>query len=108
MRAGLILLVAILLWPGAAGAQEAALPAQDVAAIQTVITQQLDAFNRGDAPGAYAFASDGIKAIFPSAAIFMQMVREGSPAVYRSREAEFLDVRFLQGQLWTQEARTAP
>ena len=104
MRAGFVLLILMMLGAGPAAAQDEALPAADVAAIQRVITSQLDAFKRDDGPGAYAFASDGIKAIFPSAAIFMKMVREGYPAVYRSREAEFQELSFLQGTMWVQEA----
>jgi ketosteroid isomerase-like protein len=104
MRACFVLLVILLMGAGPAAAQDEALPAADVAAIQSVITQQLDAFRRDDAQAAYAFASDGIKAIFPDVRVFMQMVRDGYPAVYRSREAEFQRVSFLQGAMWVQEA----
>lgn len=104
MRAWFVLIVALMLGAGPASAQEASLADADRAAMQSVIVQQLDAFKRDDGQTAYGFASDGIKAIFPNATIFMKMVREGYPAVYRSREAEFQDVSFLQGQMWVQEA----
>ncbi len=56
----------------------------DGAAIQSAIEAQLDAFNRDDSHAAYGFAAPNVKAIFPNAEIFMQMVQLGYAPVYRS------------------------
>jgi hypothetical protein len=65
------------------------LSATDSTAIRQVIQDQLAAFRRDDAPGAYAFAAPGIQTIFPTPDIFMNMVRQGYPPVYRPAEVEF-------------------
>ena len=66
-----------------------ALADADQAAIRSAITQQLNAFQRDDAAGAFAFAAPNIKAIFGNADNFLAMVRQGYPPVYRPRRAEF-------------------
>ena len=55
----------------------------DRAAIRDVIERQIDAFRRDDAAAAYAFASPGIRRMFPDQDIFLRMVRENYPAVHR-------------------------
>ena len=64
----------------------------DVASeIQSVISDQLKAFNADDASRAYGHAADVIKELFPSQQIFMEMVRMGYPPVYRAREWSFVE-----------------
>ena len=71
--------------------------AQQQAAIVDVISQQLAAFGRDDAAGAYAFAAPSIQQKFPSPDIFMSMVRRGYAPVYRPVAVEFLELREFQG-----------
>lgn len=59
--------------------------------IQSVITDQLKAFNADDGTRAYGHAADIIKQIFPSQDIFMEMVRTGYPPVYRAKEWSFAE-----------------
>jgi uncharacterized protein DUF4864 len=63
--------------------------ADDRAAIQSVISGQIDALRRDDAAGAYAAASPGIKQRFPNPEIFMSMVAGGYQPVYRPKSFVF-------------------
>jgi hypothetical protein len=94
MRVLLILLLSIWISAPASG-QSAA----DRGAVQSVIEQQLQAFQRDDAATAYSFAAPGIKQMFPTEDIFMQMVQKGYPQVYRPRSHQFLDLVEKGGQL---------
>lgn len=58
-------------------------------AIRSVIDQQLKAMSMDDGAAAYSYASPGIQRIFPSADIFMSMVRSGYAPVYRNRSVAF-------------------
>ena len=103
-RAALLLWLVVGFMAGlTAGAQAQDLPpgvsAADQAAIQGVIRGQLDAFGRDDAAGAYAFAAPGIMRQFPSADVFLDMVRRAYPPVYRSRQAQFGELRLQDGEL---------
>jgi hypothetical protein len=106
----LVLLLSILWAPGFAGAQSEA----DRAAVHSVIERQLDAFLADDAATAYSFASPGIKTLFPTKEIFMEMVRRGYAPVYRWRSHEFgaleassaglvqsVDIVDAAGEFWT-------
>ena len=73
--------------------------ADDVAAAQGVIRSQEQAFSRDDAAAAYAHAAPAIKQIFPQADIFMQMVQQGYPPVYRHRSFEFGEARAADGYI---------
>ena len=89
-----VLLAAVLvlsLAPAAPRADE--LAAGDAAAIKQVIADQLAAFQRDDAAGAYAFAAPGIKTIFPTPDVFMSMVKQAYQPVYRPREVEFRELK---------------
>jgi hypothetical protein len=69
-----------------------ALPARaadDVAAAQSVIRSQEQAFGRDDAAAAYSYAAPAIRDIFPQADIFMSMVRNSYAPVYRHKSFEF-------------------
>ena len=59
--------------------------------IQSVISDQLKAFNEDDTQRAYGHAADIIKQIFPSSQIFMEMVKTGYPPVYRAKSWSFVD-----------------
>ena len=63
--------------------------ADDSGGARALIQRQLDAFAEGDASGAYALASPGIRTIFPDSGIFMEMVKHQYAPVYRHRSAEF-------------------
>ncbi|MGQ0682018.1 DUF4864 domain-containing protein [Bradyrhizobium sp.] len=78
-----------------------ALPARaaEVAAAQSVIRAQEQAFARGDAAAAYSHAAPAIREIFPHAEIFMQMVRQAYPPVYRHRSFDFGEARVSDGHV---------
>ncbi|UWU91540.1 DUF4864 domain-containing protein [Bradyrhizobium sp. CB1015] len=63
--------------------------AGDVAAAQSVIRAQEQAFVRDDAIAAYSFAAPAIKEIFSAPDIFMSMVQNGYAPVYRHKSFEF-------------------
>lgn len=63
--------------------------AGDVAAAQSVIRAQEQAFVRDDASAAYSYAAPAIKEIFPAPDIFMSMVQSGYAPVYRHKSFEF-------------------
>lgn len=98
MRA-FILLVALLLGLGAP-----ARAADDVAAAQSVIRSQVEAFGRDDAAAAYSYAAPAIHEMFPQADIFMTMVQHSYPPVYRHRSFEFGEARVADGRV-AQRAR---
>jgi hypothetical protein len=66
-----------------------AFAADDVAAAQSVIRAQEQAFGRDDAAAAYSHAAPAIKEIFPAADIFMFMVQNSYAPVYRHKSFEF-------------------
>jgi hypothetical protein len=71
----------------------------DTAAGQSVIRSQEEAFSRDDAAAAYTFAAPGIKSMFPSADIFMSMVRKAYAPVYRHRSFEFGEAKTSAGKI---------
>ena len=73
--------------------------ADDVASAQGVIRAQEQAFGRGDAAAAYSHAAPAIKQIFPEADIFLQMVQQAYPPVYRHKSFEFGEARAAGGQI---------
>ena len=73
--------------------------ADDVAAAQSVIRAQEQAFGRDDAAAAYSHAAPVIKQIFPEASIFMMMVQQAYPPVYRHSSFEFGEARAVDGQI---------
>jgi hypothetical protein len=73
--------------------------ADDVAAAQSVIRAQEQAFSRNDAAAAYSHAAPEIRQIFPQADIFMQMVRQGYAPVYRHKSFEFGEARAANGRI---------
>jgi hypothetical protein len=83
MRAFLVLVAFLIVPIGLARADE------DVAAGQSVIRSQEQAFARDDAAEAYSFAAPGIKSWYRTPDTFMYMVRNGYAPVYRHRSFEF-------------------
>lgn len=73
--------------------------ADEVADAQGVIRAQEQAFGRGDAAAAYSHAAPEIKALFPEADIFVQMVEKAYPPVYRHKSFEFGEARAAGGQI---------
>jgi Domain of unknown function (DUF4864) len=67
--------------------------ADDIAAAQSVIRAQEQAFSRDDAASAYSYAAPGIRQLFPEASIFMFMVQHSYAPVYRHRSFEFGEAR---------------
>ena len=51
----------------------------------------MEAFKRDDGEAAFAYAAPGIKSIFASPEIFMEMVRQQYAPVYRPQFVEFLE-----------------
>jgi hypothetical protein len=93
MRAAVLLLLAILL------SLAAPARADDVAAAQSVIRAQEQAFSRDDAATAYSHAAPEIKQLFPQADLFMQMVQQGYAPVYRHKSFEFGEARAANGRI---------
>ena len=73
--------------------------ADDVAAAQSVIRAQEQAFGKDDAAAAYSYASPTIKEFFPGADIFMSMVENNYAPVYRHKSFEFGEGRAADGQI---------
>jgi Domain of unknown function (DUF4864) len=93
MRA-IVLLLAVLL--------NLALPASaadDVAAAQNVIRSQEQAFSRDDAAAAWSHASPEIQEVFQRPEIFMMMVQQAYPPVYRHKSFEFGEAKATNGHI---------
>ena len=63
--------------------------APDATGIHDVIRQQLDAFQRDDARGAWQHVAPNLRAKFGDPDTFLEMVRVGYPTVYRHRTMHF-------------------
>ncbi|MEA2837352.1 MAG: hypothetical protein QOD89_1902 [Bradyrhizobium sp.] len=90
----LILLAALLIGLGAP-----VRAADDVAAAQSVIRSQEQAFSRDDPAAAYSHAAPAIQGIFPDAETFMAMVRNSYAPVYRHKSFEFGEARVADGKV---------
>ncbi|MEL6873079.1 MAG: DUF4864 domain-containing protein [Pseudomonadota bacterium] len=99
LAAGLVALFFAALTPLVQTAQAQGTSASQNPAIQSVITQQLDAFRRDDGPGAFSHASPSIQMMFQSHQRFMAMVQRGYAPIYRSAEAKFLELDTVNGRL---------
>jgi len=64
-------------------------PPQDRAAIQAIISAQIEAFKKDDAVRAFSFASPGIRQVFQTPERFIEMVRTGYAQIYRPLRVEF-------------------
>jgi hypothetical protein len=90
----LILLAALLI-----GISAPACAADDVAAAQSVIRSQEQAFGRDDPAAAYSHAAPAIQGIFPDAETFLAMVRNSYAPVYRHKSFEFGEARVADGKI---------
>ncbi|ADZ70652.1 DUF4864 domain-containing protein [Polymorphum gilvum] len=61
----------------------------DGAAFRRIVQDQMAAFRRNDAAGAYALATPGLQREFHTPEIFMAMVRQGYMPVYRPKSVSF-------------------
>lgn len=82
-----------------AGSAALACAAEDIAAAQSVIQSQEEAFSRDDAAAAYAFAAPSIKSWYRTPEIFMSMVRNGYAPVYRHKSFEFGEATISDGKI---------
>jgi hypothetical protein len=90
-----LLTLTLLALPLGALAQEA----DDQAAIEAIIADQLSDFNARDVPGAWEHASPTIQGIFGTAQNFGDMVENGYPMVWDNSDAQFLELRQENGAL---------
>jgi hypothetical protein len=90
----LILLAVLLI-----GLGTPAFAADDVAAAQSVIRSQQQAFSRDDSAAAYSHAAPAIQGVFPDAETFMAMVRRSYAPVYRHKSFEFGEARAADGKI---------
>lgn len=84
----ILLLITLVVFANVAKAQE---NATGDAEFRAVITQQMQAIAHGDFISAYAKITPNVQRIFPSADLFMEMVRGGYPAVYHHKFFGFGD-----------------
>ncbi|SIO26859.1 protein of unknown function [Bradyrhizobium erythrophlei] len=73
--------------------------ADDVAAAQSVIRSQEQAFSHDDAAAAYSYAAPAIQQMFRQPDIFMYMVQNNYAPVYRHKSFEFGEARAADGQI---------
>lgn len=92
---GTLLLLTLAALPGTAAAQDA----EDRAAIEAVIADQLALFLDRDVEAAWDHASPMIQGMFGTPENFGAMVENGYPMVWDNREARFLDLREEAGEL---------
>jgi hypothetical protein len=62
---------------------------QDQAEFQRIITAQISAFRADDGAAAYEFAAPVVRKFFPTVEVFMAMVKNGYPQVYRPQSFIF-------------------
>jgi hypothetical protein len=67
--------------------------------IESVISQQIQAFRADDFDRAFTFASPGIRGLFGSVENFQKMVTKGFPMVWRPTQVEFLALRVQDGRM---------
>jgi len=76
----------------------------EIAAAQSVIRSQVEAFSHDDAAAAYSYAAPAIHEMFPQADLFMFMVQHNYAPVYRHRSFEFGEATVEGGRV-AQHAR---
>lgn len=85
LRALLIILVLF----AAAPARAETINDADRAEFQRIISEQIEAFRADDGIKAYGYAAPSLHKVFPTAEIFMQMVKQGYRPVYRPQSFRF-------------------
>lgn len=68
--------------------------------IETVIGNQLEAFQADDFAEAFTYAAPTIKQMFQTPENFGTMVRRGYPMVWRPGEVTYLELAEIGGALW--------
>ena len=85
-------ILAIVLWGFMSVASLAdSISSTDKAEFQRIITAQITAFRADDGPAAYDFAAPVVRNIFPTPEVFMAMVKQGYPQVYRPQSFNFTE-----------------
>ena len=92
MRIAAALALVAALWSASAAAQQAPISEADRAAIRSIIEGQEEAFRRDDGATAFGYASPAIREMFGTPDVFMDMVRQGYPMVYRPRLFDFAEI----------------
>ena len=87
---------------------DAPIAGSDEAAIRSVITAQLDAFQHDDADSAYRIASPRIETRFGNAATFLAMVKATYPGVYRAHDVSFGPIVRQNGSIVQQVSLVGP
>jgi hypothetical protein len=95
----LVLFAALLI-----GLASPACAGDNVAAAQSVIRSQVEAFSHDDASAAYSYAAPAIHEMFPQADLFMFMVQHSYAPVYRHKSFEFGEATVTDGKV-AQRAR---
>ena len=85
-----------------------AVPPSDHAAIEGVISEQIEDFQRDDGAAAFAFASPDLQTTFGTPERFMGMVRSGYQPVYRPRSFTFGDLVEADGRIVQEVAVIGP
>ncbi len=93
MRALFLVLTLLFGFAAPAGA------AEEATAAQAAIRGQIAALSRDDAAAAYEFAAPAIQRMFPDPSVFMNMVRNGYPPVYRHRSYAFAESGVANGAI---------
>lgn len=70
------------------------------AAIESVISGQIEAFQANDLATAFAYASPMIRGVFKTPERFGRMVESGFPMVWRPTNLRFLELRQERGALF--------
>lgn len=103
------------LWAGLLAGWLAVLPARGTevaaaerAAIEAAIRGQIAAFARDDAEGAYAFASETVRAQFASPTIFLRMVAVAYAPIHRAQAIAFRAPEEAEGRLRQPAVVTGP
>jgi hypothetical protein len=81
-----------------AAAQQAPISEADRSAIRSIIEGQEEAFRRDDGATAFGYASPAIREMFGTPDVFMDMVRQGYPMVYRPRQFDFAEIVMRDGR----------
>ncbi|MEM6927469.1 MAG: DUF4864 domain-containing protein, partial [Myxococcota bacterium] len=78
--------------PGVRSPEAPIVAPAEAAAMREVIDDQIGAFRRDDAAGAWRHVAPGLKDRFGTADRFLEMVRVGYPPMYRPRSYVYRDI----------------
>ena len=70
--------------------------------VRQTIERQLQAFQAGDAAAAFSIAAPAIQRKFRTPEVFLSMVRQGYPVIYRPASVTFLRLEKLGESTWRQ------